>query len=80
MAHIPACKEDHAMGDWDESVVRINKWLDSNTSYLDLSKSIVNILQNWKRGEKIVIQERSHFNGVERMFQVQRDRIVGDYL
>ena len=70
--HILLCKAVEAVKVWDESKSKLNDYLDYTNTCPDLALLIINIIDNWKRGTEIQIQEGDLFDGIKELFRAQK--------
>ena len=69
--HILRCKAVGAVKVWDESKSKLNDYLDYTNTCPDLALLIINIIDNWKRGTAIQLQEGELFDGIKDLFRAQ---------
>ena len=71
--HILECTSVGAKLAWDASVGKLKEWFDSSNSCPALSDLVLTIVGNFKNKDKITPNDYYSFEGVEKVFQKQKD-------
>ena len=70
--HILTCKSATACKVWAKSMVKLETWLDRNKTCPDISKLLIQMLDQWRSGETVSGLKVFDFDGVEDIFNSQK--------
>ena len=69
--HILKCRAASAEIQWGKSMMELSKWLEENNTCPDISKFLVQALDQWRSGEEVTRPKSPMFDGMRDIFYSQ---------
>ena len=70
--HILTCTSDAAIGVWNQSMEKLEEWLSANKTCLDVKSLLLQIMNQWREGDRVTNLRDYEFDGIEDVFRNQQ--------